>query len=263
MHALHHLEPILQLILAIPFVFLIVIYKAAVMMSNRRYSRWPWYRTACWTIGNLFCLLAVAGPLAEAAHQDFRIHMIGHLLLGMAGPLLMVLSKPVSLLLRSIPIRNARRITAVLRKKFFHALMNPLLPALLNIGGLWVLYKTDLFVLMHHSMWLYAIIHAHIFLAGYFFTASIIYIDKTPYGYSFVYRAIILILALAGHQILAKSLYAYPPDGVPITQAEAGSMIMYYGGDAVDLVIIIIFCYQWYKAAKPRKHHQTNTLEAK
>lgn len=251
----HHLDlTVLSFILATPFVLLFFLYVVAVIKSNQSYRKWPWYRTACWISGTTLCLLAVAGPLAEASHQFFSIHMIGHLLLGMIGPLLMVLSKPVSLLLRTLPNKVARRVTTILKMKPFYLLLNPLFTALLNIGGLWVLYRTELFTLMHHSMLLYIIIHIHIFLAGYFFTASIIYIDKFHRGYSFQFRATILILALAGHQILAKSFYGYPPANVDKMEAERGSMIMYYGGDFVDISIIIIFCYQWFKVTRPKRY---------
>ena len=66
------------------------------------------------------------------------------------------------------------------------------------------------------------------------------------------YDVIFLIIALAGHGILAKYVYANPPTGVPIGEAEQGSMLMYYGGDFVDAMIIFILCLQWYKAARPR-----------
>lgn len=27
---------------------------------------------------------------------------------------------------------------------------------------------------------------------------------------------------------------------------------MYYGGDAIDLILIVIFCSQWYKDSRPK-----------
>src|SRR5690606_5614714 len=92
----------------------------------------------------------------------------------------------------------------------------------------------------------------HIFLAGYVFTASMIYIDPIPHRFSFLFRAIVFIVALAGHQVLSKYIYAFPPNGVTRTEAEAGGMLMYYGGDAIDLVIIFVLCYQWYCKTRPR-----------
>ena len=124
---------------------------------------------------------------------------------------------------------------------------------ILNIGGLYVLYLTSLFEWMHQSTIVYFIVHLHVFLAGYLFTASIVYIDLTAHRLSYLFRSIILIISLAAHKILSKIIYADPPAGVPREQGEAGGQVMYYGGDFVELVLIIILCSQWYKATAPRK----------
>jgi putative membrane protein len=79
-----------------------------------------------------------------------------------------------------------------------------------------------------------------------------IYIDLTPHRTSFLHRAIVLVIALAGHGILSKFIYIHAPAGVPAEQAELGGMLMYYGGDAIDIVIIFILCWQWYVATRPR-----------
>lgn len=97
---------------------------------------------------------------------------------------------------------------------------------------------------------LFALVHLHVFLAGYLFTMSIIYIDIVTYRYSFLYRAAVLIAALGFHKILSKLIYASPPAGIPIQDGERGAMLMYYGGDIVDLALIIILCLEWYKRAE-------------
>ena len=79
-----------------------------------------------------------------------------------------------------------------------------------------------------------------------------IYIDPISYRVSFLYRSIVLVMALAGHGILSKYIYAYPPAGVSAKQGELGGMIMYYGGDVIDMVIIYFLCLQWYRTARPR-----------
>ncbi len=105
--------------------------------------------------------------------------------------------------------------------------------------------------MMHQNILLHLFIHLHVFIAGYLFTISIIYIDPAPHRYSYRYRAIVLIIALAGHGILSKYIYAYPPTGVVTTQAEIGGMLMYYGGDLIDIILIFIFCLQWFRASRP------------
>jgi putative membrane protein len=249
-----HGSDFLALQLSFGFLALIALsgYLFAVAVSARRQKKWPVYRTFFWVAGILCSAAAVTGPLAEKAHTDFTAHMLGHLLLGMLAPLLLVLSAPVTLLMRALNVKNARRLSAVLKSRYMRVIGNPIVAAVLNIWGLWLLYTTSLYEMMHHSVALHALVHIHVFLAGYLFTAAMIYVDPVPHQTPFLYRAAVFVLALAGHGILSKYIYANPPEGVSQAQAEPGAMLMYYGGDAVDLILIILFCYQWYKAARPR-----------
>lgn len=241
-----------QILLAIPFTMALVLYLLAVVVSNRKHRQWPISRTILWIIGVCCALGAVSGPLAQRAHMEFTSHMIGHLLLGMLAPLLMVLAAPVTLVLRTLPVTRARRLSRILKSRIMGIISDPIVAVILNVGGLWVLYTSSLYEAMHQYILLYLFIHIHVFLTGYLFTISMIYIDPAPHRTGFIYRGTVLILALAGHGILSKYIYAYPPDGIPHDQAQSGGMFMYYGGDMIDLILIIIFCYQWYKAARPR-----------
>lgn len=229
-----------------------LLYPPAAIITSRKFKKWPFHRYVFWGLG-VFCAgAALIGPLAEFAHSNFIGHMIGHLLLGMLAPLLLVLALPMTLVLRTLNTPVARRLTRLLKSRTLQFFTNPTTAAVLNVGGLYVLYTTELYLWMYQSLFLYALIHLHVFLAGYLFTISLIYVDITSHRYSYMYRAIVLVLALAGHKILSKHIYANPPSGVPRTEAETGGMWMYYGGDIVDLILIILLCYHWYKAAAPR-----------
>ncbi|MEC0258710.1 cytochrome c oxidase assembly protein [Paenibacillus lautus] len=234
------------------FAFLILLYIIAAAVSNRNYRMWPIHRYVCWVAGMLCMVLPLIGPLARLAPANFTIHMLGHLLLGMLGPLLIAFSAPMTLLLRSTPVPIARQITRLLKSKPAQIIVHPAVATLLNIGGLWILYTTGLFMAMHHNLLLQIFVHIHVFAAGYLFTVSLIYVDVAPHRRSFQARAIILMIAIAGHGILSKYLYAHPPDGVSSEQAQLGGMLMYYGGDAVDLILVFWLCMQWYRSASPR-----------
>lgn len=243
----------LQFVLAMPFLVAMVLYGIAVAVSNRSYRQWPIYRSVCFYSGGLFAVISVIGPLAEKAHTHFTFHMIGHLFLGMLSPLLIAIASPITLLLRAIHVLTARKMTRFLRSWPIKIYSNPLIASLLNIGGLWILYTTKLYSFMHENLFLHALIHFHVFAAGYLFTVSMIYIDPVYHRHSFLYRAVIFVFALAAHQILSKYIYANPPIGIADREAELGGMIMYYGGDAVDIILIVILCWQWYKATSPKK----------
>ena len=261
-HHGHHLEDLAilpQVLLSLPFILLLVLYMTAIVKTNQTHKPWPIHRTVFMCIGTTLAVISVAGPLAERALMDFRAHMAAHLFLGMLAPLLIALAAPMTLMLRTLDISKARRITKLLKSRPIGWITNPVTAAILNIGGLWLLYTTSLYSLMHEFMWLHVLMHAHIFLAGYLFTVSLIYIDPTHHRISYFNRAIVLILSLAWHSILAKYLYAHPPNSVPTDEAQTGAMLMYYGGDLVDAAIIFILCWQWYKATKPRAAYTPST----
>lgn len=242
---------VIQCLLALPFILVLAIYVLFVAASCRKKS-WPLYRTAFWSLGTVMALTSVAGPLANLAHTNFIAHMLNHLLLGMLAPLLMALGAPMTLIMKTLRTPIARKLTRILKSWPVGLLTHPITTTLLNIGGLWLLYTTNLYSLMHVNAFLYLLIHFHIFIAGYLFTVSFIYIDPTVHRFSFLYRSNILVISLAAHGVLSKIIYVYPPTGVPLDQAKPGSMLMYYGGDAIDVLIIFLLCLQWYRATRPR-----------
>jgi putative membrane protein len=242
----------LELFLALPFLLALVLYIVAAVVSSRTHKRWPLSRYFFWIIGVLCATATMVGPIASHSHTNFTVHMLGHLLLGMLAPLLIVFAAPMTLLLRTLNVHSARRLTLVMKSLPVSFFTNPIIAASLNFGGLWVLYTTDLYAAMQHNSLLHWLVHMHVFMAGYLFTLSMVYIDPAPHRYCFIYRTIVMVASLTSHGILSKYIYAYPPNGVPAAQAEIGGMLMYYGGDAIDLILIFVFCSQWYKATRPR-----------
>ncbi|QTD41801.1 cytochrome c oxidase assembly protein [Sporosarcina sp. Te-1] len=253
-----------DLLFGLPACAVLLLYSWAVVKSNRirRLRKWPVYRTVLWFAGVLCASAALIGPLAALSHHSFTWHMVGHLLLGMLGPLLMVLAAPMTLVLRTLDVKTARRLSKLLSSPVMRFYTNPIVASLLNIGGLWILYTTGLFQAMHTNLLLHVLVHLHVFAAGYLFTISLIYIDPVSHRHSFRSRTVVFIAALAGHGILSKYLYAYPPNGVEIGDARLGAMLMYYGGDAVDLLLIIVLFHQWYRSARRKPVPAANLAES-
>ena len=225
-------------------------YLVAVHRDAARRS-WPRRRTTAWLSGVALLLVGSVGPLADAAHTSFAAHAVGHLLVGMLGPLLLVLGAPVTLALRALPVTGARRLSAVLRSRPLRVLTEPSVAAVLALGGLWLLYTTPLFALAQHQPLVHLLVHVHLVLAGYLLPAVLVGPDPLPHRRGFVHRAVVLVAVLAAHGILAKHLYARPPAGIG-TGAETGAMIMYYGGDLVELVVVVLLCRRWFGVRQPR-----------
>ena len=261
---MHHMNMTHFFILEITVLFIavsaLILYPAAMYYSNKKHSLWKKRRYFLFAIGVIIAASALTGPLARLSHTDFTVHMLGHLLLGMLGPLLLLLGKPMTLIMRSLKVSHARKLSKILNMKYVKFISNPVIAAILNIGGLFLIYKTGLFELMHTSIILFALVHLHVFLAGYLFTMSIINIDIVTHRYSFLYRAAVLVAALGFHKILSKLIYALPPEGIARSDGERGAMLMYYGGDIVDLALIFILCLEWYKAAGRSYSRETDLI---
>jgi putative membrane protein len=228
-------------------------YLGAVRVSRHR-GHWPVLRVAAWLAG--VSTAAIAAHLALSPDgAGFVAHMSAHLLLGMLAPLLLVLAAPGTLALRSLAVAPARRLSAVLRSGPVRVLTHPLPAALLNVGGLWVLYASPVYGAMHANPLLLAGVHAHVFAAGYLFTVSIVGPDPAPHRPSYAVRAGALVAAVAAHAVLAKYLYAHPPAGVSAAEAAAGSQLMYYGGDAIELALMVALGTAWFRSTRPRPRH--------
>jgi putative membrane protein len=199
--------------------------------------------------GLLVLAVGAAGPLG--AHPSFTRHMVEHLLVGMVAPVLLVLAAPLGLALRALPVRAARALAGLLRSPVARIVTHPVIAAVVDMGGLVVLYTTPVFgVMMRHPLVALAVT-AHVVAAGALFTYSIVGPGPHPHRSSFRLRAIVLIGALATHAALAKYLYGHPPTGVAAADGQAGAMVMYYGGDVVDLVLTTLLCLEWYRSAPP------------
>lgn len=235
---------------------------AAYVAAAARTQDWPLARTLSWTAGWVALVAALVnnasahgGGHGHGGHHsfDFVGHMVSHVVAGMAVPLLLVLAAPVTLALRVLPVSSARRVSRVLRSRPSEVLTHPLVAATLNIGGLWLLYRTWMFEYMQGGTWVAWLIEFHIVAAGYLYTYSLVGVDPSPHRTSFGLRAAVLVLSIAAHNILAKTLYADPPPGVSAADAELGSQVMYYGGIPFELALVVLLIHRWAARARHRR----------
>jgi putative membrane protein len=228
----------------------VLTYLAAAMGLWQRGVSWPLRRLGSWVAGCLCVTAVLVGPLAESEHHDFGAHMAGHVVSGMLAPLLLVSAAPVTLALRVLPVRRAKPLARLLTPAPVAVLTHPLTAAALDVGGLWVLYRTGLYAATASRPWLDIVIHVHVLTAGCLFTFAILGgPDPAPHRAPFAWRAGILVAAVAAHNVLAKVVYAAPPVGVPADQARTAGQLMYYGSAPVELVVIVLLCRSWYRTS--------------
>lgn len=242
-------------VLLVPALLLVVLvlYWIAALWQRLAGRCWSSWRTASFTLGVGLLGLAVSAPVAAFAHHDLRGHMLQHLLLGMFAPLPLVLGAPGTLLLRSLPVPAARGLVRLLGSRPLRGLIHPVTALLLDIGGMYVLYLTPLYAATLTSPLLHRLVHVHFVLSGYLFTWAIVGPDPAPHRPGLRLRLAVLFLATASHATLAKLMYAYGwPRGTPhgIDEIHAAAQWMYYGGDAAELLLIVVFFAIWFRAGR-------------
>lgn len=203
-----------------------------------RTTDWPRRRTALWLSGCATAALALS-PLA--AGPEPVAHMARHLLLGMFAPIGLVLGAPVTLLLRTLPVPAARKVTRLLRRRAVRCLGHPFTAVLLSVGGLYAVMLTPLHEAAVRHPLLHGLLLVHYLASGYLFTWSVIGPDPAPHRPGPAVRTAALAVAVAAHAFLAKYLYAHAlPAGHDASSARAAAQLMYYGGDVAELIVAAV-----------------------
>jgi putative membrane protein len=238
-------------------------YAVGVHRLRARGHHWPVTRSAAAAAG--LCCLALA-ILPAPPGTGFPGHVVQHLLMAMLAPLLLALSAPVTLALRTAPVRTRRLMVAALHSRMIRTLMTAPVVLFLDVGGLYAYYLSPLYDVAHHQQWVQALVHLHMFLAGCLLSWYLVGRDPIPRRPTLPVTLGVLLAAGAGHDILAKLLYAeHNPtvDGSPI-QLHLGAQMMYYGGNVIEVLLAVIVMTDWYQRSGRRlareRRRQSRTL---
>ncbi len=238
-------------------------YALGVHRLHARGKPWSSRRSASLAGGLLAIGAALVSPLAVYDEQ-LPVHMVQHLLLGKIGPLLLALSAPVTLVLRTIPRRPRITLVGVLHSRPIRLLAHPVTAITLFDGGFGALYFTPLYgATLRHPL-LHELVHTHFLISGCLLAWTFVGLDPVPRLGSLRLRTALLIVALGTHAALAKLLFAgygsVRTGGV--AQLHQGAEIMYYGGDFADLMLLTAFFAQWYVREGRRLRRRQGTKEA-
>ncbi|MFI9215824.1 cytochrome c oxidase assembly protein [Streptomyces werraensis] len=242
--------------LALACVLAAVVYVAGAARLRRRGDHWPWRRDAVFAVGCAAVVWGLAGPVPGG---PFTAHAGRHLLVAMAGPALLATARPLTLVLRLLPPGGPRRgLLRVAHSPAAGWLLFPPVAAAVDVGGLWLLYRTGLWAAAHRNPLPGGLLELHMLLAGLLFAMAVCRLDPVRGRCGLPLRAVTLLAAGAAHAVLAKSLYVAGPPGTAFTAADlrAGAQLMYYGGDAVEVFLALVLAVQWYAATGRRRARQ-------
>ena len=243
--------------------FGVFFYLAGVRRLRKRGDTWPVSRTVLWVAGMALLFYVTNGGVNVYERFLFSQHMLAHMILGMAIPVLLVPGAPITLALRTIVkrtdgSRGAREwIMLLVHSKFFAILANPIVAAVLFAGSLWAFYYTPLFswATTDHIGHEWMIIH--FLLTGYLFVQTLIGIDPSPGRPPYPVRLLILLGTMAFHAFFGLALlsgtgllladwYGAMGNGIDaLKDQQAGGGIAWSVGEIPTVTLAIVVAIMW------------------
>lgn len=256
--------------------FGILFYVLGVLRMRRRGDSWPWYRTALWIAGMLTLLWVTNGAVNVYERYLFSAHMLGHMLLGMAIPVLLVLSAPVTLALRTIRKRDdgsrgpREWILFAVHSRPATVLTHPLVASAIFAGSLWIFYYTPIFRWATEDHVGHTWMIVHFLITGYLFAQTLVGIDPVANRPPYPLRLILLLAVAAMHAFFGLSLVTGEslllPDWYgamgrtwgddPLVDQQNGGGIAWSVGELPTVSLAIIVAMLWSRSdAREAKRH--------
>ena len=266
--------------------FAVFFYLAGVWRLRRRGDEWPVYRTIMWVMGMLLLVWVTGGVINVYQDYLFSIHMVGHMLLAMAIPVLLVGGAPVTLAARSIRKRDdgtrggREWILWAVHSPLARILTNPLVAAGLFIGSLWIFYYTDLFRWSLYDHLGHQWMIGHFLITGYLFVQSLIGLDPVRWRLPYPGRLLLLIGIMAMHALFGITIMLQSGlmvaewfgamgrtwGATPLEDQSTGGGIAWSIGEIPTLILAIIVAIRWSQSdvreTKRRDRHADRTGDA-
>lgn len=243
-------------------------YLLGVRVLKLRGDSWPIARTISWLAGMLLLIYTTSGALNAYQEYLFSLHMIAHMSLTMAIPVLLVPGAPVTLLMRAVHKRTDESrgvrewVLWAVHTKPAMFIAHPAFAAVNFAASLVIFYFTPIFdwATREHIGHQWMIIH--FLITGYLFVQSLIGIDPGPARVGYPFRIITLILVMAFHAFFGLALMTGSglllPDWFgamgrtwgpsPLEDQQNGGAIAWAIGELPTIALAIIVSWQWFNS---------------
>jgi putative copper resistance protein D len=248
----------------------IALYLFGVWRLRQRGDAWPLGRTVSWVAGFLTLAYVTSGAPAAYSEYLFSAHMIGHMLLSMMVPVLLVPGAPVTLISRAAVVRKdgsrglREWVLWAVHTPYAAVISHPLFAAFNFAMSLVLFYYTPLFrwAVSDHlgHQWMLV----HFLITGYLFVQALVGVDPVPYRIGFPLKLMLLIGTMAFHAFFGLSLMAersllladwYGAMGrswgvSPLLDQQEGGAIAWGIGELPTIVLTLIVVFQWSRSDK-------------
>jgi putative copper resistance protein D len=243
----------------------IAVYLNGVRILHARGDKWPVLRTLSWVAGMLVLLYVTNG--APNAYQEylFSVHMVGHMMLSMMVPVLLVPGAPVTLLSRAQAPRTdgskglREWVLWAVHTPYAWFISQPVVAGLNFALSLVMFYYTPLFRWATEQHLGHQWMIVHFLITGYLFVQSLMGVDPQPHKPPFPVKLMLLIGTMAFHAFFGLGLMnektllladwfgsmgrTWGDD--PLADQAVGGAFAWGVGELPTIVIALVVVYQW------------------
>ncbi len=246
----------------------IAVYLYGVKVLRDRGDKWPLSRTIPWVMGMIVLFYVTNG--APHAYQEylFSVHMVGHMMLSMLVPVLLVPGAPVTLLSRAQAPRTdgskglREWVLWAVHTPYAWFISQPIVAGLNFALSLVMFYYTPLFRWATEEHLGHQWMLVHFLIVGYLFVQSLIGVDPQPHRPGYPIKLMLLIGTMAFHAFFGLGLMnergllladwfgsmgrTWGDD--PLADQAIGGAFAWGVGELPTIVITLIVVTQWYRS---------------
>lgn len=246
-------------------VFASYLYLYGVWVLRKRGDKWPIARTTSWLLGMATLIYVTSG--APNVYQDylFSTHMVAHMILSMAIPVMLVPGAPVTLMSRAVAPRKdgswglREWVLWAVHTPYAAVISHPIFAGVNFALSLVLFYYTPLFRFSIEQHLGHQWMIVHFLITGYLFVQALIGVDPQPHKPSYPLKLMLLIGTMAFHAFFGLSLmndksllladwfgsmgrtWGEPP----LADQAIGGAFAWGVGEIPTIIITIIVAIQW------------------
>jgi putative membrane protein len=209
-------------------------------------------QAACFWAGWALVAVALASPLHALSERMLTAHMIEHELLMVGAAPLLVLSRPLTGFLWSLPIEMRRRLATLAGAPpiavLWLVLTNASAATLLHIVTVFAWHMPSMFEAAIQNPFLHKLQHASFLVTALFFWWALLRLPRRQYGAGALHLfATMMAVSLLGALLALSSKLWYPSYSVPLLgitpleDQQLAGLVMWIPGCSVYAVATLLF----------------------
>ena len=246
----------------------VVLYGLGVRRLARRGRSWSKASSTAFFIAIFLIWYAVGAGLAAYDSVNVTMHVLQHILLMMAAPPLVALSKPVTLASQALSRNGQVRIIRVLHNPAVAVITFPVVTWFLYFATMYAYFMTPIYAYSVAHPLFHDGTHLWFFLTGFLYWHPLVGLDSSRWRLSYPARLGILFVGMPFESFLGIAIASMPLPLAPINtlaNTHAAGDAFWVLSMISTVAGIVIITYQWFRQLErntKREDHRAEVAQA-